>query len=60
MNKQTNERVSNTEWHNVVLRTKLLKFVKNIYPKEIKYILRVELRLENGKMIKEMIGIQLR
>ena len=35
-NKQTNEKVTNTEWHNIVcLETKLLKFAKNTLAKEI-------------------------
>ena len=38
MNKQTNERVSNTEWHNVVLRNRQLKSVRSIYQKVIKFI----------------------
>ena len=60
MNKQTNERVSNTEWHNIVLRNKAAEICEKYLSKGIKYTLRVESRLENGKMIKEMIGIQLR
>ena len=40
-NKTANEKVTNTDWHNIVVKIKLQKFVKNIYQKEIKYMLRV-------------------
>ena len=37
-NKSTNEKVTNTDWHNVVLRNKQQKFVKNTYQKETRFI----------------------
>ena len=39
-NKQTNEKVTNTEWHNIVCEIKRLKFVRNTSTKVIKYILK--------------------
>ena len=49
MNKQANEKVSNMNGLIFIL-VKLLKFAKNIYLKGIKYTLKVESRLENGKI----------
>ena len=37
-NKQTNEKVTNTEWHNVVVRNKAAEIVKNTLKKEIVFI----------------------
>jgi single-strand DNA-binding protein len=38
INKQTNEKITSTEWHNLVVRNKAPKFAKSICPKEIKYM----------------------
>ncbi len=54
-NKQTNEKVTNTEWHNIVVRNKAAEICEKYLKKEIAYTLKDALKLASGKMIKEVI-----
>ena len=48
-NKQSGERVTTTEWHNIVVRNKLAEICeKYLSKKEIRYIVREELKQGNG------------
>ena len=49
MNKQTNERVSNTEWHNIVLRNKLAEICEKYLSKGDKVYIEVESRLKMAR-----------
>ena len=48
-NKQTGEKVTNTEWHNIVVRNKAAE-ICNKYLKGDKVYLEGKLKLENGKV----------
>ncbi len=63
INKTTGEKITSTEWHNIVVRNKAAEIcekylskgdkiyiVKNIFQKEIKFTLKDELNLVNGKL----------
>jgi single-stranded DNA-binding protein len=48
INKTTNEKITSTEWHNLVVRNKAAEICENICQKGIKYMLRV-LNRANGR-----------
>ena len=57
VNKTSGEKVTNTEWHNIVVRNKAAEVCEKYLVKEIKFTLKVELKQENGQVKMEMIDI---
>ena len=40
MNKATNDKVTNTDWHNIVVRNKAAEVCEKYYQREIKFMLK--------------------
>ena len=56
--KQTGEKITTTEWHNIVVRNKAAEICEKYLKKEIKYMLKDELNQDNGKLKMELQNIQ--
>lgn len=58
--KQTGEKVTNTEWHNVIVRNKAAEICEKYLKKEIVFMLRGASKHANGKEKMVMIDTQLK
>jgi single-strand DNA-binding protein len=59
-NKTTGEKVTNTEWHNLVVKNKAAEVCEKYLKREIKFMLKEKLRLKNGNLKMEFKGILLK
>ena len=59
-NKQTNERVTNTEWHNIVVRNKAAEICEKYLSKGDRVYIEGRIKHVNGRTTKAMIAIQQR